>query len=241
MSDTNYTLLKLSVCNDIRDICDTFFTNSGVHYLGYGRAYQDGSIFDLSSKGEWVEHFYNEKYAGIGFTGKSFAPGYYSFNSGLDNLMPIHQFYTAAENFDMHHPIVIIYNNANYYEYFLLATKKENRNFYDYITTNKEIIELTLDCFKEQASNIISLAENNKLALPDIYENTFKINCDIESHNESIKNILESFGIPYDNYREISNYINNLQKESIMISQNISINKEHLKTILIQQLTELSK
>lgn len=110
----------------IREMCQLFFDLLGINYVGYGRAFRDGTHFDLSSDGNWVEHFDENKYQGIGYTGKPFYSGVYTSETGLNELMPIWQFQNAANAFNMDHPIVMINKHSEFYEYFLITSPREN-------------------------------------------------------------------------------------------------------------------
>lgn len=159
----------------ISDICKPIFNYLGINYFGYGRAYKDRTMFDLSSNPLWVDHFVKEKYVGIGFDGKPFHSGIYTFYSSLGEIMPIQQFVTASQVFNMHYPLVIVNKFESYYEYFHLATHKNNSKIYDFYFNNPDIIQQITKYFKKQAAHLIESSHKNRVLLPAEFINSFDI------------------------------------------------------------------
>lgn len=158
-------LLSILSPNEVSEICKPLFDNFNINSFIFTTVYNDKSYWSLSNRADWVEHFYNNKYAHPTVDWSSLKSGHYCH---LQNLgIPDNQIITAREYFDADNWFNIIKSYDRYYEVLGFATSKGNAKIFDFYLNHTDVLDHFYYYFKEKAHKLIKNAEKNKIKLPD--------------------------------------------------------------------------
>lgn len=159
----------------VEQICATLFKNTPIKHFGYCRVFKEGSYYALSNFPSWIEHFYYAQYAGPGYDGKDYQDGF-QFGQNLLNIGLTREcIIDMKTGFNLYNVISYVENNLNYYDMYMLATPRLDKNCLSFYLSNTDILKKFFAYFKEAASDLIVEASASKIILPSKFQTSFHI------------------------------------------------------------------
>jgi LuxR family quorum-sensing system transcriptional regulator SolR len=136
-----------------------------IFYFSYTKSYIDGSRLRLTSDGDTLKAYFDNKMHLIGVTEAQ--PKLYTKQAVLWSTLPRQQtFQWVREKGNIDHGVYLINPYKDHTETIGFASNPffpEVMNFY---LNNLDILENFVHSFKEQASSLLTLAEKNKIVSP---------------------------------------------------------------------------
>jgi DNA-binding CsgD family transcriptional regulator len=160
---------------DIHTLCEPLIANSPVGAFTYGRAYQDGHIFVLSTYTEFQKYLFLDRKGKICISFDLFDQGRESSLFTKDSEKRKSWLMTEICNdsywpniwrsFNLGSVLCIFEKVTDYYEFFYFSSC-DNSNIVNFYLNNYSILAAFMLHFKERGADLIEIAEKNKVFLP---------------------------------------------------------------------------
>lgn len=174
--------IKLTSVDIIKNICSEFFRKMDLHYLLYIRHYPNNDRLWLTTHGEWTKHYFEKGYQYISafeFQSVQFPAGYY-----LWQTLPGQDVFNEARfHFDIDHGITVVHQLADSIEFTHLAARRSDYHITNNYLNNMNLINQFILSFRDQAKDLIAIAQANMLPSREI----------LRLENSSHDGILEKF------------------------------------------------
>ena len=142
----------------------------GITSFNFVRTYNDGSQINLANTPEWLEYFYKNEFYQIGAFERH--PSKYESGYALwPHLSGQKIFYDARSYFNIDNGITIIEKQKDSCDFYYFGTTSDNSSIISFYLSNIDLLKRFILYFKEQAHSIISKANQNKIILPNHFEN----------------------------------------------------------------------
>lgn len=158
--------IKATASYEVNTICKPLFDNFGITVFVYSKIFNNGQYWTLTNRADWAEYFYCAKYINPDVQKFQFQSGYYLDLNVLK--VPAVQINTAREAFNAEYWFNIVKTYNDYYEIFGFATSRGNSSILNTYVNNLDIFEHFILYFKDQASELIQMADNNAILLPSL-------------------------------------------------------------------------
>ena len=153
--------------NAIKDICKPLETHFGLTSFVYRKNYNDGTEINISNQPEWVRHFYTDKTL-IEESSFDQHPDMYQSGFVLWSQLKGHQVILEhARHFNIDHGVTIIRKVPDGVEFGYFGTKSECPTVIGNYINNIDLLERFILYFKEKASTIIDIANQNRILVPN--------------------------------------------------------------------------
>lgn len=169
---------------NITEICKPL-TRLGITSFNYVRTYDDGSQVNLSNIPAWLEHFYDNEFYRIGAFERH--PKKYQSGYALwPQLSGQKIFFDARTYFNIDNGITIIEKQIDSCDFYYFGTTVNNVGIINVYLNNIDLLKRFILYFKDRANSIIKQANDNRIILPDHFEQH-------ESPLETEKYIIDEF------------------------------------------------
>ncbi|MBX9786963.1 MAG: helix-turn-helix transcriptional regulator [Alphaproteobacteria bacterium] len=153
----------LSCAYEINEICLPL-KKFGIISFSYTRIYDDGSLIDICNNSDLLDFFYYKsdayKYYTPDMNPQQYTEGFTLVNQLEGNNLS----HTLKEDFDVDHVMIYIEKQKSFSEHFNFSTSKNNDKILNFYLSNKDILKMFSQYFREKASPIIKEHEkNNKI------------------------------------------------------------------------------
>ena len=153
---------------DITEICKPL-KKFGITSFNYVKTYHDGSQVNLANTTEWLEYFYKNEFYQIGAFERH--PSKYESGSALwSQLSGQKVFYDARQYFNIDNGITIIEKQLDSCDFYYFGTTADNRNIVNFYLNNIDLLKRFILYFKDRANLIIKQANENRIILPNHFE-----------------------------------------------------------------------
>lgn len=157
----------------------------GITSFNYVRTYNDGSQINLANIPVWLEYFYDNEFYRIGAFEKH--PSQYQSGYALwPQLSGQKIFFDARTYFNIDNGITIIEKQVDSCDFYYFGTTADNFRIINFYLNNIDLLKRFILYFKDHASLIIKKANENRIILPNHFEQP-------ESFCNNEKYELESF------------------------------------------------
>jgi LuxR family transcriptional regulator, quorum-sensing system regulator SolR len=159
--------VSLSFCKSISNICEPLSQHFNVTFFDFCRVFNDGSFFNLTSKGEWLEHFYRNQYFLLGADkfNECIKSRYFLWTEMEEKSIPQKQFLEARNDFNIDHGVSIIEKHKDFYDIYNFAARRENYFIINFYLNNMDLLEKFTLYFRDKAQKLIQLSEANKITV----------------------------------------------------------------------------
>src|ERR1043166_1345332 len=150
---------------DVNALVAPFFAKHKIRFFGYSRTYENRECFWLSTHPGIYEYLLKHQLP----LNASAAPGdakfFYHYTAPDTEYFEMTQ--EIILNFQLFHPLDLVFQRDGYYELFCLAVDHEDRNILNYYLNNLvHIKQFCLD-FTAEATRLIKKAQGQSILLPD--------------------------------------------------------------------------
>ena len=224
----------ISFCHDLASICRPL-NHIGIDYLSYTRVYNDGGRICLSSRPKILEeHFAQKKYLRCG--NEKHPDSYKSDEIILWSTLANQSVYEEARLMDIHHGIYLFgKKNDGYCDSLGFASADNDPAIINNYFNNFDLLKKFVSYFHEEASTLLSRAEQYRVVLPF---NDESANPAYKSHQvEKLFSVNNSLGKLTNRQRECIYLLIQGKPTKIIASElNISIRtlEDHLRDIKIR-------
>ena len=151
--------------DEIKQLCRPLEDHFGLTSFVYRKNYNDGSEISLSNQPEWTEHFYSNKDI-VKQSVFDKHPEHYQSGFVLWSQLKGHQeILQRAKAFDIDHGVTIVKKVPDGVELCYFGTRSKNDDVVNRYLNNLDLLERFILYFKEQAAEIIRMAERHKIIL----------------------------------------------------------------------------
>ncbi len=136
----------------------------GINYFTFDRTYIDGSHIRLTTAGDWIKHYYQEKLYNVAIfehDPKGFTEGFLFWD-----WLKREPIYSEAALYDIDHGVTITKPNKDYCDFYHFGTSRNNKISQEKLTNYIHYLYKFIALFKEKAHNIILEAEATRFILP---------------------------------------------------------------------------
>ena len=170
--------------NDIVEICKPL-NRFGITSFNYVRTYDDGSQVNLANVPNWLEYFYENDFYHIGAFERH--PSKYQSGYALwPQLSGQKVFFDARTYFNIDNGITIIERQLDSCDFYYFGTTINNVAIVNFYLNNVDLLKRFILYFKDRASSIIKRANQDRIILPNHFEQH-------ESPDNNETYVLESF------------------------------------------------
>lgn len=163
MSNLDKTVVMTSG-NYMQNIASSLRKYFNITYFGYLKAYEDNTHIVLSTSPEWQHCFYSNFHSnGVCHKSIDAYESKYDLWSAYQDQTTVNAMYNS---FNFAHGINIVKKNTDCCEFFGFATNPENMSINNWYLNNIDLLESFIFFFKNQAKDLILLAENDRYILP---------------------------------------------------------------------------
>lgn len=177
--------VALNSGEQMKMIAKPLFKYFNINCFGYAKTYNDGTHIDLCTAPEWLScfysNFYNHSMSHREYT--AYKNSYTSYSQLADQVTVK----SMSDDFGLAHGFSIIKKHDHFSEFFGFTTTPDNPNIQNWYYNNIDILENFILYFKEQASDLILTAENDRLILPNNVPGSIS-DIYLMSQNEEINN-----------------------------------------------------
>ena len=159
--------IAITSCPEVSEIMSSKLKQHGMTAFNYYKIYFDGRVIRLSSDQAWTEHYFKKNYMNTMSVPKSYLAKPLNYYVWLTDDCP-EMLLDAALNFNTSNGISIAQKNSDYIEYFCFASTLQNTAIINrfYLNNLGVLHQYGLD-FKDQAKNILKIADENSMQLTD--------------------------------------------------------------------------
>lgn len=163
MKLTNHIIWKLA--EDVKRICEPLFASTGITYFDYARfSHKDKKALIICSDPQYVDFFISHELYKGGPT-QHITPGYHLWQEYIDD-----NFLGVAKNLFHHaHGLTILNPFDTYSEIINFATHHDNAMITSFYLNHQNVINKFICYFREQAEDILKLAQKYQIDLSDEY------------------------------------------------------------------------
>jgi DNA-binding CsgD family transcriptional regulator len=196
MSPQRYvTKTGLDVCHQVATICNPL-TALDIVYFHYIKSFQDGSRISLCNHADWVEHYYTNRYyltPSIDKDPRNNITANYFWN----DLAGTKPFDTLREKFDIANGITLVKRTNNSCSFYYFGARADKNSILSFYLNNLTVLERFILYFMDKASNIIDVANKNRIVLP--FSQQQNNSSDVISPMDNIRNFINQ--TPIKKYR----------------------------------------
>lgn len=145
----------------IQNVTAPLFNYFGFYLFTYRRVYDDGRIFHICSKSDWIQNCFNKEL---------WISQQMQKRSQMLNLFETHHYtwihdltdplYAGLKEYNIWNGLSVYKRYKNYTELIGFGSTKENCNVLDFYQSNPEVINQFIFFFKEQIQDILKDCEN---------------------------------------------------------------------------------
>lgn len=169
---------------DIAEICNPL-NKLGITSFNYVRTYDDGSQVNLANIPAWLEYFYENEFYHIGAFERH--PSKYQSGYALwPQLSGQKIFFDARTYFNIDNGITIIEKQLDSCDFYYFGTTTNNSSIVNFYLNYIDLLKRFILYFKDRANLIIKRANENRIILPNHFEQH-------ESPDNNETYVLESF------------------------------------------------
>lgn len=160
--------IAITANKEMAQICKPLIELVGITHFDWLRTYKDGSRTRLSTHPEWVKHYFNQAYYQYARCEKHpnlYRSGFAIWDFWEKNHNPYWKIYQdMSTNFNRSHGISILHVQEDYLDNYVLTTSTDNSAINLLYLNNMEPIQKFIIYFKNKASKLIALAEQNRIS-----------------------------------------------------------------------------
>lgn len=159
-----------------------------VEFFSYTRFYFDYTTVSMQTHTNWYEYFLKKEVPG--------SANVFNLMTGCNlwsQLFPT-QAMNDAYNFNIGDGILFSYRYHTYIELISFATKKEDIPALNILLSNIDMLEKFIVYFKEQGSNLIIKAENERIIVPEVMRGFDTTNTNLKLNSKRRAFFLETIG-----------------------------------------------
>ncbi len=176
--------LALTSGKYIAEICKPL-NKLGITSFNYVRTYDDGSQINLTNIPAWLEYFYKNEFYRIGAFERH--PSQYESGYALwPHLSGQKIFFDARSYFNIDNGITLIEKQLDSCDFYYFGTTTNNSAIINFYLNNIDLLKRFILYFKDRANSIIKKASQNRIVLPNHFDQH-------ESPNKKETYTLESF------------------------------------------------
>jgi len=153
---------------DIAEICKPL-NKLGITSFNYVRTYDDGSQINLANIPSWLEYFYDNEFYRVGAFERH--PSKYQSGYALwPQLSGQQVFVDARAYFNIDNGITIIEKQADSCDFYYFGTTTNNQSIINFYLNNIDLLKRFILYFRDRANPIIKQANENRIILPNHFE-----------------------------------------------------------------------
>lgn len=184
---------------DVAEICQPLRQHFDITSFVYQKNFNDGSDIRLTNQPAWLEHFINQDYYKISGFEKS--PEHYQSGHVIWAHLTHHQLILEnARQFNIDHGMTLINKTEDGCEFVFFGTTPDNDHLVNFYLNNIYLLQRFLIYFKEKAAPILSQLSNQRIYIPNKYN-------DVVSHEYGIPNLSDDFKEQFIRSTKISKYL----------------------------------
>ena len=179
---TIQTFLQRLNIDAIKSICKPLEEHFGLTSFVYRKNYYDGSEIILTNQPEWAAHYYaNQELMQQGTFDKH--PDTYKSGFVLWSQLQGHQLILQhARQFNIDHGVTIVKKVTDGIELYFFGTTSDRPEIVNYYLNNMDLLERFILYFKDQAADLIKLANKYRLVVfPDKFEQVKIVESDLKA------------------------------------------------------------
>lgn len=152
--------------NDIKDICKSLIKLCPeIEYVDYGKIYDDGTCFILSNNHKVVKFIFEYEYKLNTVPESIISDKFYHL---VSKEGPDEEFVNELKReFSIHSPLNTFERGKDYFEGFFFTLNTNQNDAVNFYLNHINELENFKKYFKTQSNNIIKLAENSRIKIPE--------------------------------------------------------------------------
>jgi LuxR family quorum-sensing system transcriptional regulator SolR len=154
----------LDVCDQVAKICNPLNTLDIV-YFHYIKSFHDGSRISLCNHADWVQHYYTNRYYLTPSIDKDPRKNI-TANFFWNDLGSTKPFDTLREKFDIANGITLVKKTKNSCSFYYFGGRADKKSILSFFLNNLNVLERFILYFMDKGSNIIDVADKNRIVLP---------------------------------------------------------------------------